>query len=104
MGYAVKKDGTGWRAVETSADVDQTIETYQTLQPAPIYDSSSEKLKKSAIIALDKTDMVAIRCIKAGVVFPADWQSYTQSLRAIVNGTDTTTTTIPVAPAYPAGT
>lgn len=61
-------------------------------------------LPQRAQSALDLTDRVAYRCFKAGVVFPASWQTYTQSLRAIANGTDKTSTALPVQPAYPAGT
>jgi len=50
---------------------------------------------------LDKSDMVAIRCIKANVAFPADWQAYVAALRAVVNGTSTN---LPVQPLFPAGT
>lgn len=34
----------------------------------------------------------------------APWQTYVQALRAIANGTDTTSTTLPAAPAYIPGT
>lgn len=61
-------------------------------------------LKKSARDALDASDMVCLRCYKAGVAFPSAWQTYTTALRAIVNGTDTTSTTLPTQPSYPAGT
>lgn len=104
MSYAVKKDGTGWRAVGSALDVDPATETYQDAEPAPITASASELLNKEAQAALDASDMVAIRCFKAGVAFPAAWQTYVTELRAIVNGTDTTSTVLPVAPAYPAGT
>ena len=51
--------------------------------------------------ALEKSDAVAIRCVKAGVVFPADWKTYVTSLRAIVNGG---AGPLPAQPAYPVGT
>lgn len=35
MGYAVRKDGKGWRTVESSNDI-TTDEKYQTAEPAPI--------------------------------------------------------------------
>ena len=54
--------------------------------------------------ALNETDRVMLRCAKAGVTFPSAWQTYTQELRDIVNGTDSTSTTLPSTPAYPAGT
>jgi len=62
------------------------------------------ELKTSARSALAVTDSVAVRCWKANVPYPADWQTYTAALRAVANGSDTTSTTLPTTPAYPAGT
>lgn len=61
-------------------------------------------LKSNAQIELDKTDLVALRCWKANVAYPTAWQTYTTALRAIVSGTDTTSTVLPTMPSYPAGT
>jgi hypothetical protein len=55
-----------------------------------------------AVAALAASDRVAIRCIKKDVSF-ATWLSYDEALVAIINGTDTTSTTLPTKPAYPAG-
>lgn len=33
MGYAVKKDGQGWRAVDSKKDIDKTIEVFQEEEP-----------------------------------------------------------------------
>ncbi len=63
-----------------------------------------QPLQAEAQAALDKTDLVAFRCFKAGVAYPPAWQIYTQALRAIANGTDTASTSLPIQPAYPAGT
>ena len=55
--------------------------------------------------ALDKSDTVAIRCLKAGVAFPAEWQSYVAALRTIVAAaTGNPSVPLPTQPAYPAGT
>lgn len=56
----------------------------------------------SALAALAVSDRVSIRCAKKGVSF-ASWLDYDAALVAIVNGTDTTSTTLPTKPAYPAG-
>ena len=48
-----------------------------------------------------RSDMVAIRCMKAGKVFPADWKAYVKSLRSVVKGTSKT---IPKKPKFPQGT
>lgn len=45
-----------------------------------------------------------IRCAAAGVAVPAAWSQYVAALRAIVNGSDKTSTVLPVMPAYVAGT
>ncbi len=63
-----------------------------------------QQLQAAAQVALDKTDLVAFLCFKAGIVYPPVWQAYTQALRAIVNGTDIRSASLPTQPAYPAGT
>lgn len=45
-----------------------------------------------------------IRCIAAGLAVPSAWQSYIVALRAIANGSDTTSTSLPTQPAFIAGT
>lgn len=79
-----------------------TPEPAQT--PAEVVAATQLKLKTAAQAALGSTDVVALRCWKANVPYPADWQAYTTSLRSIVSGTDTTSTSLPIRPAYPAGT
>ena len=68
--------------------------------PAP----TLAQLVQAAKSALLLTDITALRCIKAGVVFPVNWLSYVAALRKIVNGTDTISTVLPTQPAYPPGT
>lgn len=104
MSYAICNNGQGWRAVNSSSDIDPATETYSATQPAPIVPAAHKVLQMAAQTALDATDLVCLRCYKAGVTFPAAWQTYTTALRAIVNGTDTTSTSLPAQPAYPAGT
>lgn len=56
--------------------------------------------KAEAQAALDKSDLVALRCFKNGVPFPAEWATYCEALRAIVvSGVGP----LPVQPAYPEG-
>lgn len=45
--------------------------------------------------ALAKSDMVAMRCLKAGVPFPPEWQTYVTALRSGM---------LPNQPAYPSNT
>lgn len=65
-------------------------------------DNAHNILIQSAIAALVVSDKVAIRCAKKGISFTT-WLTYDAALVAIVNGTDTTSTTLPEMPAYPAG-
>jgi hypothetical protein len=58
-------------------------------------------LVENAKVALYTSDMVSIRCYKAGIAFPVEWQNYTATLRSIVS---TETGTMPAQPAYPEGT
>lgn len=50
---------------------------------------------------LNKSDMVAMRCFKAGVDFPQEWKNYTLSLRNIILNKSGQ---IPQRPNYPEGT
>ena len=61
-------------------------------------------LPSEAQLALDKSDTTIIRCYSAAVAVPSAWQTYRAALRAITNGTDTTSTALPAIPAYPSGT
>lgn len=58
-------------------------------------------LKEAAQKALLKTDIVALRCFKNGVPFPADWKIYVDSLRSIASSGKGA---IPSPPPYPEGT
>lgn len=66
--------------------------------PAPAVDS-----RVAAQAALDRSDMTALRCFKAGVAFPPTWQVYVIELRAIVAG-GPSSAALPTQPAYPTGT
>lgn len=63
-----------------------------------------ESLRAEAREALTASDITVIRCVSAGVAVPSAWNDYRAALRAIANGTDVQSQTLPVAPAYPAGT
>jgi hypothetical protein len=74
-------------------------------QQAEVYSSRvaamAQSSKRTAQTLLDETDMVAIRCSKAGVEFPTEWRSYVTELRNIIR---TGTGNIPTKPSYPANT
>ena len=64
-------------------------------EPTPVVDYKAE-----AQAALDKSDLVALRCFKNGVSFPAEWADYCTALRAIVvSGVGP----VPAQPNYPKG-
>lgn len=46
-----------------------------------------ESNKYVAQIHLDNSDTVALRCFKAGVTFPADWQAWSTHCRNVIRGT-----------------
>ena len=65
-----------------------------------VLDSSAHELKVNAIRALAQTDKTANRCLKAGIAFPVEWQTYVSDLRDVVSGISTI---LPTQPDYPAG-
>ena len=87
-------------ATKISADQFAQKTMMQVVTPA----MAQTQLRAAAQAKLNASDLVALRCFKASVTFPAPWQAYVQALRAIANGTDTTSTTLPAAPAYIPGT
>lgn len=70
--------------------------------PAPTPAQTAVALMLSARAALTITDAVFIRCGKAGVAWPTEWQAYVVALRAIVTS-PASATELPTQPAYPAG-
>ncbi|MFH1158909.1 MAG: hypothetical protein V1721_08575 [Pseudomonadota bacterium] len=77
----------------------QHVQVWQTRDKT--VEELSGELKGQALSALAKSDLVAIRCIKAGTLFPADWWEYVTALRAIMNGA---AEPLPAQPEYPEGT
>lgn len=112
--YAYFNNGLSLRSVDADyeaqsgevlfADVatsDQLAEAFAGYSSALTVENRQD-LVRQAQAALDRTDMVAIRCIKAGVNFPETWQNYTAQLRAFVNGVGDS---LPIQPdEYPEGT
>ena len=106
-------------AVEIDAETHQALLTAQSnghvIQPdangnpvavtfVPTAEQAAAILRIEASAALIKSDVTVARCVSAGVSVPAEWQTYRNALRAIVNGTDTTSTALPAIPAYPSNT
>jgi len=67
----------------------------------PTEDQRKSFLVQKAKEELKKSDVVATRCVKAGVTYPDDWLSRDVILRSIANGEDRE---IPNTPDYPEGT
>jgi hypothetical protein len=93
-------NNSGQRCFKDGALVPYTI----TLTASEIAKAAHNTLVGEALKALDITDKVSYRCFKAGIVYPADWQTYTLALRSIVNESDMSSTTLPIPPSYPLGT
>lgn len=85
MSYAIRKDNLGWRAVSGPEDVLEDEFFSKTTPPPP--DTRWADYKAQAQTALEYTDLIALRCWKAEVPYPKDWQTYTAELRAIVRAT-----------------
>lgn len=74
---------------------DAEVAEFSAAQSAVQVAQAKSDLKASIQAALDRSDMTALRCFKAGVSFPDEWKTYVTALR---NGT------LPTQPAYPKGT
>lgn len=77
-------------------------------EPAETSDELAAKkwqdYQAKAQVELDKTDLVALRCFKAGVVFPDTWATYVGALRAIVSASSGDySKALPKRPNYPSG-
>lgn len=73
------------RSTHTVSDVGVTPPAgYLTADPGPTQAQLWYAYQAKAQAQLDANDAVAIRCIKAGVAYPADWLARDNSLRAIV--------------------
>lgn len=62
-----------------------------------------ERDKQKALADLAKSDQVAIRALKDGILFPDEWKAYCTSLRFIVNAShiDDYSNVYPSMPSYP---
>lgn len=59
---------------------------------------NADDFKVQARIALEQSDLVGLRCFKAGVKFPKEWRDYEVSLRAVVRGERADLPQVPVKP------
>lgn len=100
-GYTETLDSEDAQAIHARDGI-QPIETI-TFDPAE-HDAAQATAQQTGALTdaakseLEATDMVAIRCVKAGVDFPADWKQFVSVLREIIaNGSGE----MPIRPAYP---
>jgi hypothetical protein len=98
--YVAQAGEVVFTGIPTSAQLSAAFSGYT----AAIAAQSRAPLIASAQAALDRSDTTIVRCASASVAVPAAWQTYRSALRAIVNGSDTTSTQLPATPAYPSGT
>lgn len=119
--YAYFNDGCSFRAVDPESP-DYKPETGEVLFPAiatpeelaasfPDYEAHVAQDNRIPLIteaqaALDKSDVTIVRCVSAQppVAVPTAWTTFRAALRAIVNGSDTASTTLPDTPPYVEGT
>lgn len=71
MTYAIKKDGQGWRAVNSSDDCTKD-ETFSEIQPLPITENPQIAINQFARDYLRKTDWYVIRNTETGEPIPEE--------------------------------
>lgn len=98
-GHDVEIDGYVY-SYETLTIMSEEDRAALGIETIPLPDPEPEPLAEQARRALQESDLVAIRCLKAGVAYPTDWLAYDDALRAIVNGGEGP---LPERPAYPEG-
>lgn len=96
--YKTIADLNGGTIVEMTAEEESL---FLTAQAASQIEGCINALKSQAQKSLNKSDLVATRCFKAGVPFPSEWQTYVTSLRSIASSG---TGSLPDQPPYPIGT
>lgn len=90
--------------VEATWQFDGNSFTPPYVAPVVATPTAEQVLQQNAQLALNLSDITVVRCYSADVAVPSAWQTYRAALRAIVNGSDTTSISLPSTPAYPAGT
>jgi hypothetical protein len=67
---------------------------------AEIAAAQAEALKAQAQVALQKSDITVLRCYEHAIAIPSEWATYRAQLRQVIQGT---LATLPIQPAFPAG-
>ena len=97
-----------WNGLAIQSDIADIGDSYDgtaiIAKPVIIAPITWQQHQSQAQSLLNKSDFVAIRCLKAGIVFPTTWQTYVSALRAIIGAsTGDATQSLPTQPAYPTG-
>lgn len=103
MAYAIKKDGSGWRLVDSKKELTNG-ETFSEFKPKDAISQELVIAQKNASIELAKSDTTVIRCIEKGSAVPEEWIAYRDALRQILScKNDDDLKAMPSKPKYPAG-
>lgn len=100
--YAFESDGSQDHLITDDMTLvsDQELAAMRAPSPASIWAG----YQAAAQMALDKSDLVALRCFKADVEFPVAWKTYVTALRAIVvTESGDPAEGSPTQPSYPLG-
>ncbi|WP_414884606.1 hypothetical protein [Pseudomonas sp. IT-P171] len=104
MSFAIRKDGLGWRAIDSEADINSDEVYSDSMPEIPAGDPHAE-IKQQATIALSESDKAILRCYESAIPVPQDWIAYRKALRNIVSsGMSDPESLLPIAPEYPSGT
>lgn len=81
MSYAIRKDGQGWRAVNSKEDCTKD-EIFSETQPLPIAENTQFVINNESRAYLLKTDWYAIRFSETGEEIPTDILNKRSAARA----------------------
>lgn len=101
-----ESDKTTWRIDFQSSATDAQKTAAQDI--LTVYDYAADTAwidyQTQVRILLEKSDLVALRCIKAGITFPDVWRTYVAELRASAGTVGIPTGALPYQPPFPVGT
>lgn len=82
MGYAIRNDGRGWRAVATADDC-MAEETYSDVQPAPVMADAAALARAKRDGLLTACDWTQLADAPLSSEAKAAWAAYRQQLRDV---------------------
>ncbi|MBN1839777.1 MAG: hypothetical protein JW802_07015 [Campylobacterales bacterium] len=105
--YFISKINNAVILTQEGDTIDETMleiteeEAQNLINPPKTDEELKAEFKAAVQTAIDKTDLVALRCWKAGIEFPTDWKEYTVALRALLSSA--VVVDLPTMPEYPSG-